>query len=428
METQKCERQFTFRCDSCGRTHTAGYGRILHRCPDCGGTLLFDGENSSEMQVDFVVPFAIRERELTKIVRRYMGRFYTRPLLMRRSMTVRKQFVPFYLFYSRADGTVMFRCARYDWDTKTNYRYEYTAYCAGEMELSAICVDASEAMPDGMMDELEPFDLNAAQQTIPDIDSDAEIMERTSSLNECIRRARELSVLAAARDAGRHLAMRDIEVLRDESNLDESETRVYSVLLPVYSVAFTAGKNVFSFAVNGQTGEVTGERTQSGWRKAAFGTALLAAPFPLLLLIHFLKYGTASLSGYALPCVILELLAGLYAFILLRAANTRLNAPGVFASHISRDDLKRLHISSHLNSAESDSIFKEKHYWRAIGQLAGRVLIVLLKILVRLAIELVLSGGHGHGGSFSSHSTGHSSSRSHGGGGSSRGAGAGRGR
>jgi hypothetical protein len=127
-----------------------------------------------------------------------------------------------------------------------------------------VLVVASSSLPQPLGDELTPWDLTALVAYKPDFLAGFRAEGYTVPLSEghSVARARMAAVIEAdvRRDIG-----------GDEQRIDTVETAHSAetfrhILLPVWTAAYRYNGKSYRFLVNGQTGEVQGERPWSVWK------------------------------------------------------------------------------------------------------------------------------------------------------------------
>ena len=432
MEAQANERRYAFLCGSCNKTHFAPYGLVLQNCPACGSTdLRFESKRASAQEIDGVIPFFITTEELPKLIRGYLGNALVRPALFKHSMQVTKRFVPFWVFDEKASGVLMLKGADFDYDVRHNYETDYTAYCSGSFHVQHLLVDASEDMEDEWMDELEPFDFSLTVESIPDADKDAEVVPVTTSMDECIQRAKRMTVKAAARDIAANLEFDTVDPMDEHTELTFSNMMASMILLPVYTVEVRVGARKRTFTVNGQTGEVIGPRVFSVWKRIVGYLIMLGLPafaFVSHIYPELVNDGSDALfAGYSLLLILIEIIPFLIARLVFGVSKAGAKLPGIYAPHVPPEDIRLMHVSHKKVARKSVSIFKGKSIPRAFGQLfmmwlraIAVVLCFVIKVGLFAAIEVITgavnpSDDDSSGSSSSdSSSSGRSSSRSSG--------------
>ena len=139
-----------------------------------------------------------------------------------------------------------------------------------------VLVLASTGLPRKYAEELDPWNLNALKPYSPDWLAGFRAESYTVELPEAHDLARRRMDDVIAMDIRRDIGG-DAQQIRAARTEAQDETFKH-VLLPVWTAAYRYGGRSFSFIVNGQTGEVQGERPWSAWKIAlAVALAILLA-------------------------------------------------------------------------------------------------------------------------------------------------------
>lgn len=420
-------KKFTFKCAVCGKIVDTEYGNVLLACPDCGKTVTLIGNEIGNAEYDRIVPFSIDRKEIKGLVKAYAGDWFIRPAFLTASMEVEKYYVPFWLFDMEAKGLLLVKGSQYDYRAKSNIRTDLSAYASGNFNIQQLPVDASNEMPDELMDELEPFYYDEMPEMIPDEDQDAIVLDITTSFDECVRRAQQLGIKGTARDVGADLSFEDIAPDTDASKLQYTRMNAKLVLLPVYYVKCRAGRQEYIYTVNGQTGEVTGEKPSSVAKRLL--SWLIPIGIPLASILPGMIEGKLHDYGWKLLLIIavFSLIFLLMAYLpVFGVAKTRQKKSGKFAAHVTKENLSQANRSSKILKIQETSIFKGQSYARAFGQVWLRLLVFVLEITLEALLEAAFSGGSADNDSSSRSRSGSSGSSRSFGGGHSSGGGAGR--
>ncbi len=278
-----------FECSSCGaQMVTSGVTAALH-CPWCGSNTVVPAQFSGELCPDWIIPFqTTREQALESYRAYYRGSLFQRfmqPRAFRRCNEVEDLqgvYVPFRLYDGAATVDAVYDT--YDVERRgllREMRAVYREEICGAIRFEKVPADASRRMDDDLMDSIEPYDFAALKpfslSYLPGL-----LAERYDVLTkEDERRAAErVKKTAAARIA---------KVIRHE-NLGETRNvqvklrtdRAQYALLPVWllTARWKGGKR--TFAMNGQTGRVTGELPMSVPKTLALMALAYALPVVLL--------------------------------------------------------------------------------------------------------------------------------------------------
>lgn len=223
------------RCGACGAT-VGGSGRQgSFECPFCGTEIVLS-EQHGFMEVilpQALVPFQVDEKAARAAVGRWLGRGWLHPPDLASKSTIRRLrgvYIPFWTF----DDLMAARTVDED----------HFVFCDDYL----IC--GSYSLPERTARRLEPFDTKKIVAYRPEYVAGwaAEISQL--SMSDASLRARERMIVATRRDFSLRTQVTEVSV---------ALMTYKHVLLPVWVGAYMYDGRTFPFAVNGQTGKVTGD-------------------------------------------------------------------------------------------------------------------------------------------------------------------------
>jgi DNA-directed RNA polymerase subunit RPC12/RpoP len=280
-------------CPSCGAQVEFSGATHATECPFCASPVVVDTGQHRHIKPQALVPFALTEPQARQAMVKWMGSLWFAPngLLeyARKGRALNGIYVPFWTF--DADTATRYRGQRGDayYETRTvtvqvNGRNEQRQEQVRKIRWTAVSgrvarwfddviVMASTSLPKRLGGELTPWDLTALVPYTPDYLSGFRAEGYTVALADGHAEARARMEGIIAQDIRRDIG-------GDEQRIDAAETdwrdeTFKHVLLPVWMAAYKYNGKSYRFLVNGQTGEVQGERPYSVW-KILF-TVLVAA-------------------------------------------------------------------------------------------------------------------------------------------------------
>ena len=256
--------------------------------------VVLDTGTQRHIKPQAVIPFALTEPEARKAMIAWMGRLWFAPGTLleyaRKGRAMNGVYIPFWTFDAATASRYSGQRGEYYYETRTvtvrvNGRTEqrqeqvrhtrwYPASGRVSRDFDDVLLMASQSLPPRLGNELTPWDLGklvpyspeylagfqAEGYTIPLVDGHAEARDRMADvIRSDVRRA----------IGGDEQRISDI----DTGWTDETFKHI---LLPVWMAAYKYNGKSYRFVVNGQTGEVQGERPWSIW-KIAFAVILVLA-------------------------------------------------------------------------------------------------------------------------------------------------------
>lgn len=303
----------TYQCASCGaelitdRATTA----TLH-CPYCGNNTVVPAQFSGSVRPNWVIPFhSTREQVLAAYHDYYQKKFWKRYLLPRsfrkknRVEEVQGVYVPFWLFDGSAEVDAVYET--YDAEKHGNHeiRHLYREERQGSVAFRNVPVDASKRMQNDLMDSIEPYDqkelMPFSLAYLPGF-----LAERFDVDASSVRRRAEDRVTKTAREKFRETITHEKLGITKKEELSLNFEGTNYALLPVWLLTSRWKDRPWTFAMNGQTGAITGDLPMSKLK-----TLLLVIPLMIVAFLIGNWIGDAGVGAIA------ALIVG--AFVLLNA-------------------------------------------------------------------------------------------------------------
>ena len=256
---------FVYGCKSCGGEIIGDETLGATRCPYCGNSVVMKEQFSGDLRPDLILPFSKTKEEAIENLERHVKRsiFAPKSYRSRDSLSeIRGVYVPFWLYDTDAEFDMNFatRVMGRTWREGDYICQEYTDFHihkAGTVDFHDVPVDASSKMADDLMDSLEPFDFKEAVPFNP-----VYMAGYAADRYDVDQKANEGRLDARIEDVIDHdirNQLRDyatIDVLGSRVHIGEKKVRY--VLLPVWVLSSTWNGEIYTYAMNGQTGKVSG--------------------------------------------------------------------------------------------------------------------------------------------------------------------------
>lgn len=287
-------------CSSCGALTSLPVSVLSANCPFCGSNKVLQRDGSQNaLRPRFLVPFKIDQENSRVIFRKWLGSSWLVPKQLRAS-SADHRFMPLYLPYWTFDASTFAhwranvgydRTVRYydpgskTWKSKTvtDWRWEQgnvqQAYddlmIAGTKKISAL-----------HLRRIQNFDLRELILYSPEYLAGIGANSYDLPLDDAWKMGRhsireDVQDLCYKRIKGDHV--RGFEMAMDLS--DESWRYI---LLPVFVSAFHYRNKIYRVLLNGQTGQIAGQRPVD-WPKVWITNALMLLPGILISLIAYIQ-------------------------------------------------------------------------------------------------------------------------------------------
>ena len=285
---------FTFSCPSCGAVLLTDNNTAATFCPYCSNPSILPGRLSGGLKPTGVIPFKkSKEDALAAFKTLTKGK----PLLPKlffqeqRVENITGMYVPFWLYDCDTSFRGNYRATRVHRWSDSSYNYTKTSYYhlirSATADFSRIPMDASTKMDDAIMESIEPYDYHelidfetaylsgflADKYDVESAQGDERIRERVNV---------SYQDMLAPTFIGYN------SVLPVNRKLNVNHTKANYVLLPVWLLSTKYREKTYLFAMNGQTGKMTGTFPICPKRSWAWFGGISAAVSALVVAIQLL--------------------------------------------------------------------------------------------------------------------------------------------
>lgn len=251
-------------CPNCGGEIPVKEHTSATQCPYCDNYLIFNERVEGEYAPDLVIPFQLGKEKCKELLREKFKKCLFAPsdfLSEVRLNSMEGDYVPFWLYDYNVNCDFQAEGTRVRTWTSGDTQYTETSYYNIVRNMSAdfkrIPVDASEGMPDDVMDLLEPYDYSKLELFRPEYMSgfEGEKYNMVSDLAEPRAKQKmteDVELMLKSSYAG----YASVHTLH--KNISERGKAVNYSLLPVWKYIYTYKGKEYPFYVNGQNGKIVG--------------------------------------------------------------------------------------------------------------------------------------------------------------------------
>lgn len=289
----------TTSCPSCGALVEITGATHATECPFCATPVVLDTGTTRHIKPQALVPFVLTEAEARKAMTAWLGSLWFAPNTLleyaRKGRSMNGVYVPFWTFDADTQSRYSGERGEYYYETRTvqvrvngrmetrQERVRHTRWhrVSGHVarDFDDVIVMASHSLPARLGNELTPWDLGALIPYSPEFLAGFQAEGYTVPLAEGHAEARARMEGVIRSDVRRDIGGDEQRIHGIDT--DWSDETFKHVLLPVWMAAYKYNGKSYRFLVNGQTGEVQGERPWSIWKIAlavlVVGTLALAA-------------------------------------------------------------------------------------------------------------------------------------------------------
>jgi DNA-directed RNA polymerase subunit RPC12/RpoP len=303
----------TTNCPNCGAQVEFDGQTFATECPFCATPLVAAAGSHRQIKPQALVPFALTEDAARRSMTAWLGRLWFAPSGLvdyaRKGRAMNGVYVPFWTFDADTQSRYSGQRGDHYYETRmvtvtVNGRREQRAQqvrhtrwtpASGRVarRFDDVLVSAATSLPPHLGDELTPWDLGALVPYHTDYLAGFRAEGYTIGLQDghATARARMAQVIQADVRA---------DIGGDEQRVGSVETRHSAetfkhILLPVWMAAYKYNGKSYRFVVNGQTGEVQGERPWSVW-KILFAVLCVALAAGLMWYLDQVGYITIDMG------------------------------------------------------------------------------------------------------------------------------------
>lgn len=290
-ETGEEESLKRYTCSNCGAEILTDDYTAATFCSFCGSPTLMEDRLSGEKMPTRIIPFKISKEQAQNSYRAWCKRGILTPKDFTSQNTIEKitgMYVPFWLYDYDANVKLNADCTRVKRERRGDMEYTHTDHYHVYRDVSdyyeKVPVDASEKMPDSVMDRLEPYSYSELQEFNMGYLSGYMAEKYSFNSDELKRRVEnrlEGYIFKEARDTISGYTSTAVT----ENNIRLSCKRAAYAMLPVWLLNYRYKGREYMFALNGQTGKIVGTLPISNGKVLAWFGAITAAVYVLLTII-----------------------------------------------------------------------------------------------------------------------------------------------
>lgn len=287
-----------YSCESCGGEIIVNDTTSSTSCPYCGNNILVSYELSGDLKPNYIIPF----KNDRNVAMTNLKKFFKKKPLLPGSFKkdnvveeIKPLYVPYWIFDADVDGKVDFEGEIVKRWSDSSYDYKeikhYSLIRTGEIAFDHVPVDGSSKMEDQLMESIEPFDFNEAEEFnsayLAGYAADRYDVPKETTFNRATERFRDGTINAFRNDIKGYE-----NVKYKRSNLVFDNTNAAYALYPVWILNTKWKDKSFRFAVNGQTGKIAGNLPISIGKSILFW-------FIFFFVVVGIVFGLASIVNFS---------------------------------------------------------------------------------------------------------------------------------
>ncbi len=254
-----------FTCSSCGGEIVCEGETAATVCPYCDSPTLLSERLTGAYRPDVILPFRVKEEDAKVAMAKFCRRKLLLPSAFRREHkmeNLKGMYLPYWLFDCKTNSRFTYSATRKRSWRSGDYMYTKTSYYRlvrrGLLDFDDIPVDAAVKMDNVMQESLEPFDTGEAMPYSDQHLAGYLANRYDDSAENCSKRAWE-RVRASVNDAMRRTTLGYTTVTKTAEDICFTESSVSYALFPVWFLQVKYREKTYPFAINGQTGKMSGK-------------------------------------------------------------------------------------------------------------------------------------------------------------------------
>ena len=254
-----------YTCKSCGGEIVSDENTGATSCPYCGNPVILTERFRGALRPDMVIPFKLDKKAAKEAYYKHIKGRPLLPKVFRRENhidEIKGIYVPFWLFDADVAADARYKATKVRTWSDSDYDYTETSYYSvdrsGNMSFVSVPVDGSSRMPDDLMESIEPYKVADAVEFQTAYLSGYLADKYDVDAQQSTDRARE-RMKESAQDVVRDTVKGYASVIPENTNVRISGGDAKYALYPVWILNTTWRGKKYIFAMNGQTGRMTGD-------------------------------------------------------------------------------------------------------------------------------------------------------------------------
>ena len=254
-----------YTCKSCGGEIVSDENTGATSGPYCGNPVILTERFRGALRPDMVIPFKLDKKAAKEAYYKHIKGRPLLPKVFRRENhidEIKGIYVPFWLFDADVAADARYKATKVRTWSDSDYDYTETSYYSvdrsGNMSFVSVPVDGSSRMPDDLMESIEPYKVADAVEFQTAYLSGYLADKYDVDAQQSTDRARE-RMKESAQDVLRDTVKGYASVIPENTNVRISGGDAKYALYPVWILNTTWRGKKYIFAMNGQTGRMTGD-------------------------------------------------------------------------------------------------------------------------------------------------------------------------
>lgn len=291
------------KCDGCGAESSLNPNIVSDVCPFCGTSIVQTAQAKREILPQAVMPFLITRDTGEAAFRKWISGLWFAPSALkqmaRKEGRLKGMYIPYWTYDSKTSTDYQGQRGDYYYTTETyttrengktvqrtrQVRHTRWSFASGYVykDFDDVLIIATLSLPDKEVRELGPWHLSALKPYTDAYLSGFQTESYSVQLDSGFDEAKRVMDMTIRQMIRSDIGGDEQRILHKDTRYDDITFK--HILLPIWISSYRYNNKVYRFMVNGQTGEVQGERPWSKVKIAAtvLGIAILIAILVIVL-------------------------------------------------------------------------------------------------------------------------------------------------
>lgn len=291
-QTGKGETFHRYTCPSCGAEVLTDEHTAATFCSFCGNPTMMEDRLSGEKTPACIIPFKIDRQQAQEKYRSWCKKGILTPKDFTSQSTIEKitgMYVPFWLYDYKADARIEADCTKVSRQRRGDIEYTHTDHYRVRRHVSNVYekvpADASEKMPDDVMDKLEPYAYSELQDFNMGYLSGYMAEKYNFGSDGVKKRVEERVNQYILAEAQGTITGYSTTMVTDRRVHLNCRKATYA-MLPVWLLNYRYKGKEYLFTLNGQTGKIVGQLPRSREKMLAWFAGITAASYLILTVLE----------------------------------------------------------------------------------------------------------------------------------------------
>lgn len=290
------DKYMSYNCPDCGAEIITDEQTTATFCVYCGNTAIMKNKLSGQFAPSRIIPFKKKKEDAIKAFQEISkGRPLT-PKTFNDEKNIEKIrgiYIPFWFHSFKVSGEITMNANQYEyWQTSTRSYTRTKVYeliRGGTLNFESVPTDGSTRFDDALMNSIQPYNYD---ELVPYNHAylSGFLAERYDVESNDTRKLVEPSILEDSKNTLMNTTRKYTIKTIKSNTLKTEDYKVEYALLPVYMVNVKYAGKMYTFAMNGQTGEFIGDIPTDKRKALLLFIAIFSILFMILIGVSYIIY------------------------------------------------------------------------------------------------------------------------------------------